>query len=380
MPNKQEYKLDINYVENIIQQILNKAHTVPEKKIIKRYPNNQNPTKLNFACPICGDSHTKMSLRRGHLFFSNLFFVCYNERESDSMSFTRLCKHFGIEIDPQKKMDMYQYLDQNWTYSKKDDFALQNLDKLIDIEFFMKHIADHPTYLLNVKPIEKYSAQWRYLTERKIFNFTNVMQGNYKLSDKWTEPVIVMLNRAGDKLLSIQLRNLKAQKEKRIYKFIDFQECYNMIHSEPLDEVEAVGYNKLSAVFNFFNVDLDREVYVFEGFLDSLFFPNAIALVGLDTDISMFSEERVNMKFVLDNDTAGQKKAKQMIDKNNSVFLWRRLINDLSKGKSVKFKSTLEDNCKDINTLAQFYGDPNIYYTLNLDKYFAKDQFDLIDM
>jgi hypothetical protein len=86
------------------------------------------------------------------------------------------------------------------------------------------------------------------------------------------------------------------------------------------------------------------------------------------------------MKFVLDNDTAGQKKAKQMIDKNNSVFLWRRLINDLSKGKSVKFKSTLEDNCKDINTLAQFYGDPNIYYTLNLDKYFAKDQFDLIDM
>jgi len=38
------------------------------------------------------------------------------------------------------------------------------------------------------------------------------------------------------------------------------------------------------------------------------------------------------------------------------------------------------EDCKDINKLVEFYEDPNIYYKLELEKFFAKDQFDLIDM
>lgn len=375
-----DVKLDIDYIQSVVQKILDKAHTVPEKRVIKRYPTNENPTKLNFACPICGDSHDKMTIKRGHLHLKNLYYVCYNERETDSMFFSKFCKEFNVEIDMEKKMDIYKYLDTHWTYTKKDDFALNNLDKLIDLNEFTQHINERPTYLLNFRPIQKGSAQWYYLNERRIFNHSNIYEAVYKITDKWLEPVIVFLNRAGDKLIGMQLRNLKKDKVKRIYKFIDFQECYNMMHpDEPLDEIEAVGYNKLSAIFNFFNVDLEGTVYVFEGFLDSLFFPNSLALVGLDTDISMFKNENVDMRFVLDNDDAGQRKAKQMIDQNYSVFLWKRLINDLSKGKGVKFKSILEEQ-KDINKMVEFYNNPNIYFDFKLEKYFARDQFDLIDM
>jgi hypothetical protein len=374
-------KLDVDYIESIIQKILDKAHTEPEKRFIKRYPTSQNPTKLNFACPICNDSHTKMSMKRGHLHLKNLYYVCYNERETDSMFFTKFCKHFGVEIDIDKKIEIYNYLDNTWSYSKKEDFALKNLDKLLDIEDFFKYINDHPTYLLNITPIQKGSAQWKYLADRKIFNYNSIYQATYRITDKWFEPVIVLLNRTEDKLVGMQLRNLKSEKQKRIYKFVDFQECYNMRHpEEKLDEIEAVGYNKLSAIFNFFNVDLERTVHVFEGYLDSLFFPNAIALVGLDTDISMFSDEHIDIRFVLDNDDPGQRKSKKMIDENHSVFLWKRLINDLSKGKGMKYKNHLELNAKDMNALVQEYNDPNIYFSLNLEKYFAKDQFDLIDM
>lgn len=376
----EQIKLDVDYIESIIQKILDKAHTVPEKRIIKRYPNNQNPTKLNFACPICGDSHKKMSMKRGHLHLKNLYYVCYNERETDSMFFSKFCKLFNIEIDLEKKMDIYKYLDNNWTYSKKEDFALNSLDKLIDINEFSEHIKKRPTYLLNFGPIRLGSIQYKYLQERNIHNYENIYEAVYKITDKWFEPVIVMLNKTEDKLLGMQLRNLKNIKEKRIYKFVDFQECYNMMHpEEPLDEIEAVGYNKLSAIFNFLNVDLERPVYVFEGYLDSLFFPNSIALVGLDTDISIFENERVEMKFVLDNDEPGQRKSKQMIDDGHSVFLWKKLINELSKSKGSKFKSALF-NCKDVNKLVEFYNNPNIYYDFNLEKYFAVDQFDLIDM
>lgn len=375
-----DVKLDVDYIESIIQKILDKAHTNPDKRIIKRYPNDQNPTKLNFACPICGDSHTKMSMKRGHLHLKNLYYVCYNERETDSMFFSKFCKRFNIEIDIEKKMDIYKYLDNNWTYTKKDDFILSNLDKLINLEEFTKKINENKNFLINFRPIQKGTVQHKYLIERGIFNYRNIYEATYKITDTWFEPVIVMLNRTEDKLLSMQIRNLKKEKTKRIYKFVDFQECYNMIHPEdPLDEIEAINYNKMSAIFNILNVELEGTVHIFEGFLDSLFFPNSIALVGLDTDISMFKEEHVDIRFVLDNDEAGQKKSKQMIEDDHSVFLWKRLINDLSKGKGNKFKYSLEE-CKDINGLVQFYNNPNIYYDLKLDKYFARDQFDLIDM
>lgn len=372
-------KLDIDYIESVVQKILDKAHTNPEKRIIKRYPNDQNPTKLNFACPICGDSHTKTSMKRGHLHLKNLYYICYNERDTDSMFFSKFCNNFNVQIDLDKKMDIYKYLDNNWVYSKKEDFMLNNMDRLLDLEDFAKHINEKPTYLYNFKPITKGSIQWHYLADRKIFNFDNIWEGTYKITDTWFEPVIVILNRAGDKLLGMQLRNLKPDKAKRIYKFITFQELYNMRHPEPLDEIEAVPYNKMSAIFNFLNVDYERPVYVFEGYLDSIFFPNSIALVGLDTDISMFSDENVDIKFVLDNDDAGQRKAKKMIEENHSVFLWKRLIRDLSKSKGAKYKHHLEE-CKDINKLVEFYGDANMYYNFNLENYFASDRFDLIDM
>lgn len=372
-------KLDLDYIKVILQQILDKAHTIPEKKVMVVRPNEQVPREISFACAICGDSHNRHNQKRAHLYLRNFYIKCYND-DSCSMSFIKYCKQFGVEIDIEKRMQIYNYLDQNWKYSPKDDFAITNMDKLLDLDDFINHINSHPTYLSNITPIQKGSAQWYYLQDRKIFNHDSIYQGTYKITDTWSESVIIILNRTADKLLSMQLRNLKTEKNKRIYKFIDFQECYNMYHSnDPLDEIEAVSYNKMSAIFNFLNVDYERPVYVFEGYLDSLFFPNSIALVGLDTDISMFSDEHVDIRFVLDNDDAGQRKAKQMIEQNHSVFLWKRLIKDLSKGKGTKYKALLEDQ-KDINKLVEFYGDPNIYFTLNLDKYFAVDQFDLIDM
>lgn len=381
MPSEKDNKLDLNYIQNIVQQILDKSHTVPEKRIIKRYPNEQNPTKLNFACPICGDSSHKMTIKRGHLHLSNLYYVCYNERETDSMSFSRLCKYFNIELDPEKRLLIYNYLDNNWKYTSKDDFAIDNMDKLLDFNDFFSYIKEHSSYLINVRPITKGSIQWNYLNERKIYNYDNIWEGIYKITDKWYEPVIVMLNRTSDKLLGIQLRNLKSEKIKRIYKFISFQELYNMrFPKDNIDEIEAISYNKLSSIFNILNVNFEDTIYVFEGYLDSIFFPNSISLVGLDTDISMFSNENLDMKFIFDNDNPGQRKAKEMLENNFSVFLWKRFINDASKGKGSKLKSFLTDNCKDINKLVEFYKDPNIYNNMKLNNYFARDQFDLIDM
>lgn len=371
---------DLNYIISIIQNILNKSHTHPDKKTLSVRPNFSNPKQITFACPICGDSHISPKKHRCHLYLQNFYVKCYND-DSCSRSFSNFCKYFNIELDIEKKIQIYNYLEKNWKYEKKEDFAITNMNKLIDINEFVEYMNKLKKPLSNLSPIVEDSLFHKYLLNRKIYNYENIYQASYHVTDKWIEPVIVILNRTYDKILGMQIRNLKIQKDKRIYKFFTFQELYNMMNPDsPLDEFEAIPYNKMSAIFNFLNVDYDSTIYVFEGYLDSVFFPNSISLVGLDTDISLLSNENLDLKFVLDADISGQKKSKEMIDNGYSVFLWKKLFNDLSKGKGFKYKSFLENNIKDINKLAEYYDNNHIYNDLKLNNYFAKDKFDLIDM
>ena len=61
------YTLDIDYLKNNIQTILDKVHTHPQKRIIK-----VKHDRISFACPICGDSGKDPYQKRGHLFLNNL--------------------------------------------------------------------------------------------------------------------------------------------------------------------------------------------------------------------------------------------------------------------------------------------------------------------
>lgn len=146
-----------------------------------------------------------------------------------------------------------------------------------------------------------------------------------------------------------------------------------------LDEIEAISYNKLSAIFNILNVDFDKDIYVFEGYLDSTFFTNAIALVGLDTDISFLGDENISLKFIFDNDESGLNKSKKMINDGKRIFLWKKVIQEISKNNS-RLNFYLNKNIKDINKLAEYMEDSFIYKNMNLDNYFSIDKLDIIDM
>ena len=376
--NKQKIELDFNYIVSIIQQILDKSHTNPQKRIIKFRPNVSNVREINFACPLCGDSKDRMNQKRGHLFLKNFFFVCYNERETDSMSFTRFCEKFNIKLDPEKKLQIYDYINQNISFTSKEDFAVENLDRLLDAKEYMDFLnTKKGSFLTNISPIKKGSFAFDYLKNRKIENYTNIMQAILHLTDKWKEPVVIILNRSGNKLLGFQIRNLKNDKKKRIYKEYEFEYLYNYKNPDNhLDELEAISYNKLSHLFNILNVDFNQPVNAFEGYLDSVFFPNSISLLGLDTDISIINNDSIDLRFIFDNDEPGIRKAKKMLDDGKTVFLWRKLIEDLAKG-DYGYTNTLNER-KDINQMVQLLNNPNIYFDLKLENYFSRDKFDMI--
>lgn len=369
--------LDINYIVNIVQQVLNKSHKDNQKRILKIRPNEQNPKEISMACAICGDSHDRLNVKRSHLYLRNMYVKCFNE-ESCSMFFTKWCEKFGIQLDPEKKLQIYDYISQNISFSSKEDFAIESLDKLLDAKEYMDFLNNKKgSFLTNISPIKKDSLAYNYLQNRKIINYNNILTGLFHITSKWKEPVIIILNRRGNKLLGFQVRNLKDGKIKRIYKEHEFEYLYNYLHpEEKLDELEAISYNKLSHLFNILNVDFNQTVNVFEGYLDSLFFPNSISLIGINTRTDIIENENIDMRFIFDNDGPGIRKSKKMLDQGKCVFLWRKMIDDLSKG-DYKLKKALED-IKDMNQLVIFYDNPNIYYDLNLEQYFSIDKFDMI--
>lgn len=374
-------ELDKNYIKEKIQQVLESSHTDNRKfKIIYHHD------RLQYSCPICGDSMKKPGTSqgmRGNLYFKNLMHICYNE--GCKMSFTKLLKTFNVPIDINKKIDINNYIDSNIVYSSTDDnFVIQKLDKLIDIEELTEYFNNNNDFI-DFGPIKKNSKVYQHLKYyRLISNFENLYEAKYKISEKWIEPVIVILNKSGDKVLGMQIRNLKSQRNKRLFKTYNFEKLYNMLHEDDmLDEIEALSYNKLSNFYNILNINWDEPVTIFEGYLDSIFYPNSIGAIGIkstdDMSFLLNNDEDLKLQFFYDQDHIGIIKSLDKLNNGYSVFLWQRLVKDLIQNKKDKYKAERYAlKIKDLNNLSQKMKNDKPYEKLNLNKYFSDDEFDKI--
>ena len=314
---------------------------------------------------------------RGHLFFNNLYYKCYNE--DCRSTFTKLCKTYDVQLDPNKKLELINYIDLNFqTYKQNDDdFIIENLDKLISFEDLQKWFDSGNGPLRSFKPVSFGSKVYYYLLERGFPDKTitdNFYEG-IKYNNKFSEPFVVFINKINNKVIGIQERNLQSE-FKRKFKIWTFKELYDNIYNEDLDVIEAIPYNKLSYLFNIFNINYESIITIFEGYLDSLFFPNSIGAVGADTDFSFLTKNDLNIRFFFDNDNKGKRKAIIWLKKGYSVFLWEKLINDLAKdAKDVYiFKKWFNRNITDLNKLMKLYP----LHWKKLEKYFSNNIYDML--
>lgn len=368
--------MDKSYVVNIIQNVLNKEFSNSSKRKIVDYAD-----RVNLACPYCGDSHKNQNAKRGNFYFNRLIFICFNCDKKTT--FDRFCKDFNEQLDPEKKLEMIEHLNSVMTYSDYEgDFVDARMENLIDLAELERVFSQDLTPISDFKPIQVNGGVYKYLIGRGIppEYHKNIYQAKYWKNEDEHEWIIVMLNRRGDKVLGMQVRNLKEGRKRmfKIYNYENLLEWINIGKDIEVDMNSLVIYNKLSYYFNILNVDFGDRITVFEGYLDSLFFPNSIGLVGVNTDFRFLENNNLDLQYFFDNDEAGYKKSEEKLKNGYSVFLWKKLFEDIVNKKNSGDPFTLLhriSKVKDINKLCQLV--PDAYKKLQLQSFFSKDVLDV---
>lgn len=368
--------VDVEYIKSIIQEILNKTFSDPRKRSIHDFED-----RINFSCPVCLDSRRTASKKRGNIYFDNLLFICF--RCGAKIPLSTLCKDNMIQLDPIKKLEMIEHIKSNTHVKHKSELTEIDFSELIDLNILESHLAKGDEVLTDFKPVYAHDLVYNYLVERGIGIdlHKDIYQAKHWVSATRYEPVVVFLNRKENKVLGMQTRNLKSGKY-REFKIYNFETIYKWVHTEEeyqnLDMEQMAVYNKLSYFFNILNIDFESTITVFEGYLDSLFYPNSIGITGVSTDMSVLENANIDLQYFYDNDEAGFTKSEQKIKNGFKVFLWKKLFQDIVDRKNSPDPYSLLhriSKVKDLNKLSQSISNP--YEKLSLYNFFSKDAFDI---
>lgn len=370
------------YIKNIVEKIVNKEFTSNiERNVIL------HSDRIQFRCPYCHEGRTKTK-KRGNIYFNKLLFICF--RCGHKSSLDQFVKDFDEQIDPTTKLKMIEHLNNVVSYNDYDsDLMETKYDDLIDINDLSNIFNSNLTNITNFEPIVMNSGVYKFLTNRGIdANLQkNIYQAKYWKNEDEYEWVIAMLNRKDNKILGMQLRNLKSGKRRffKIYNYenlleilIDNNINYDRYLSLKNDLTKLVIYNKLSYYFNILNINFDIKITIFEGYLDSLFYPNSIGLVGVNTDSKFLESNNLEIQYFYDNDKVGFKKSEEKLKNGYSVFLWNKLFYEISNSKNNNDPYSVYNRIskiKDLNKLSEIVKNP--YTKLNLGNYFSHDLFDI---
>lgn len=369
--------MDKVYINGIINRVLSKEFSNIQKRKTVDYND-----RVNFACPYCGDSHRNVHAKRGNFYYNRLIFICFNCDKKTT--FDRFCKDFNEQLDPDKKLEMIEHLNSVMTYSDYEgDFVDARFENLIDMSELERVFSQDLTPISDFKPIQVNGGVYKYLVGRGIppEYHKNIYQAKYWKNEDESEWIIALLNRRGDKVLGMQIRNLKEGRRRtfKIYNYENLLEWVSIGKDLPEPDMnDLVIYNKLSYYFNILNVNLESKITVFEGYLDSLFFPNSIGLVGVNTDFRFLENNNLDLQYFFDNDEAGYKKSEEKLKEGYPIFLWKKLFEDIVNKKNAADPYRLLhriSKVKDINKLAELVPEP--FKKLELNSFFSQDVMDV---
>jgi len=264
-------------------------------------------------CPICGDSQKKKKLKRCHLFtkagWDHDVIHCFNCNWKGNMyTFLETVNpHLYNSYKNEKRATSLNNLVR--TQQPKEEEPLPD----IDVSFF-DSVRQSPPKVFDLpeqfKVIEQDDEFYKYLMSRcmtpKQINMFRKCDGiiTYNGQNIALEGYIILPLWYNDKVYGFQARSIK---DKMFYTFVP---------------EENHGYK----VWNWFNVNVDETIYVFESYFDALSsgLDNVVAQLG-----ATLSEDRLNevndIVFVLDNqrvDPTAKVESIKYAKKGHKVMIW----------------------------------------------------------
>ena len=278
----------------------------------------KKPDLWNFRCPICGDSDVSSTKARGYFYTRKgaVFMKCHNCGAS---------KTLGSFMKSQNPVLYKQYRVEKFQSTHGENGRLKNPEKSAEKSFF-KRIQKQPDLLKTLCALhrcETSNIAKKFVLERKIPSKFHRLLFYCPDFHKWTSEnkldvnshsrdpkLIIPFYEAGGKtLLALQARDLVGNKNSPKYLTVKIIE----------DAAKIYGLERI--VWN-------RDHYVVEGPLDSLFLSNSIAMAGSDLDWDGFNEYSV---FCFDNEPRSviiHDKMKKIISENKRICIWPEHVDE----------------------------------------------------
>ncbi len=295
--------------------------------------------KFNFRCPICKDSQTNLRKKRGWIYTykGEFWYNCYN------CGYAKPFKSFLKDHYPH----LYSEYIKNEIFDKHDKHIEDHANELPKIEF--EYIDDLPS----IFSLDKEHFARKYIENRKIplnhwkhiyfaFNYqlwiNNKMPGKFISTPHQDARIVLPIYNIHKKIVGAQGRSIDKFAKLR-YITILFNE----------NELNVSGLER---------VNKNEMIYVTEGYIDSLFLPNAISMNSSSVDVDQLLQisNKDNFVFVYDNERRNKEIKQRMLNIAKkgfkialwpkSVYTWGKDINKMvENGYSVEnIKTTIDNN------------------------------------
>jgi hypothetical protein len=306
--------------------------------------------RLNFACPYCGDSTHDSHKKRGNIYISKgFYFKCYNCGKFRGIE--GFLRDFKVEMQADEIV-LARSLQETFksSYNSADPLMFLDKDNLSRWAFERSEIEEK----YKLVPLDK-TKIFVYLKKRLQNDMTK-----FSWSEEKQQLYIFHIIPETTKVIGYQIRNFKYKPKYMTYKLSRIYEEFGRDVPEEVYELDDI-----STSFGILKVDFSQPITVFEGPLDSFLYKNSVATCSSNIDIPISVG---NVRYLYDYDKAGTYAAIQRANEGKSVFLWKKLLEDM------KIETPI--NKLDLTDFLVYCKRKNLNIPL-LSNYFSKDKYDI---
>ena len=297
-----------------------------------------NPYRINFRCPICGDSKKKRSMARGWLLErdNKLTFYCNNCGASQG---------FPWFLKGQDQQMYNDYVAEKFVNRANNSVSATPGDEQwkASAPVFKKKYVDPLTKIKKVSALKFDHPAKRYIQERKI-----PTQHHYRLY--YAQKFQAWIN----EIVPNKFPNIIKDEPRLVIPFIDEDgKCFG-VSARSFDPNTSLRYiiimfEEKPKIFGLDTVDMTQPYYIVEGAIDSMFLSNAIAMNGAEVNSNSANQNAV---YVFDAEPRNKEihaRMEKVIKNGYKICIWptdvpAKDINDMYLKGLIEVEKLIEEN------------------------------------